>query len=317
MHRTLIAALLLLASVARAARPEEGPASPETAAIAPSEETQAAESSPATETALSRVKLKDGQELLGRVVRHDADGVVLEVAGGVRMTLPPEAVERVEVAQDARVTQGGSVRFTDPARTRYLFGNSALMLRGGEGFFSQRELFLSMVSLGVTDHLTLTVGSALPMWVLDKRMINVAFGVKVGASFTERLHLAVGVESAVMPLAPSGLGLIYGAATYGTPDAHVTLSAGVPFELTSSGLSSVAHFYAGSLSGGLRLSKGLAGVTENWVLLGMMGSEPVFLNSLALRVLGERWAVDIGAAYTRGLYLPVPWVNFSWHWGRG
>jgi hypothetical protein len=314
MLRTLIATLLLFAPVVRAARPEEVPAPPEPAAIAPSEETQEAKASPATETALSRVKLKDGQELLGRVVRHDTDGVVLEVKGGVRMTLPPEAVERVEEVRDARVTQGGTVRFADPARTRYLFANSALMLRGGEGFFSQRELFLSMVSLGVTDHLTLTVGSVLPMWALDRRMINVALGVKVGASLTERFHLALGVESAAMPFGPAGLGLIYGAATYGTPDAHVTLGAGVPFDIAANGGSAVARFYAGSLSGNLRLTDGLAGVTENWVLVGM-GAEPVLFNSLALRILGERWAVDLGAAYTRGLPFPLPWVNFSWHWG--
>jgi hypothetical protein len=260
------------------------------------------------------VKLKDGQELVGRLVRHDTDGVVLEVSGGARVSFPPDAVASVEAVRDAQVTQGGTVRFTDPARTRYLFANSALMLRGGEGFFSQRELFLSMVSLGVTDNLTVTVGSALPMWMLERRMIHVALGLKVGGSLNERLHLAVGVEGAAMPLAPSGLGLLYGAATYGTPDAHVTLNLGVPFNLVPNGFSSVARYYAAGLSGTLRLTNGLAGVTENWVLLGM-SPEPVLLNSVALRVLGERWAVDLGAAYTRGLNFPLPWVNFSWHWG--
>ncbi len=311
MFRPLFAALLLLAPVARAAEPEGGPTP-----VAPSEETEQAEVAPppaeATEERLSRVTLKDGQVLVGKVVRHDTDGVVLEVSGGSRLTLPAEAVERVDEERDARVTKGGQVRFADRGRTRYFFGNSALMLRGGEGFFSQRELFLTMVSLGVTDHVTVSVGSVLPLFAVDERFIHVAGGLKVGGSVSERFHLAVGVEAAVLPIAPSTFGLVYGAATYGTADAQLTLSAGVPFEFYRGG-HRMGELVAGSLGGSLRLTDRLAGVTEHWVLLGP-SYVPTLVNSVGLRVLGERWTVDLGGAYATGLPFPLPWVNFSWHW---
>ncbi|HEX8436240.1 hypothetical protein [Archangium sp.] len=311
MYRPLLAAVLLLAPVALSAQPEGEPT-----AVAPSEAPEQAEAAPpaaeATGETLSRVTLKDGQVLVGKVVRHDTDGVVLEVSGGARLTLSAEAVERVDEEHDARVTSGGTVRFADPGRTRYLFGNSALMLRGGEGFFSQRELFLTLVSLGLTDHLTVSVGSVLPLFVVDRRYVHVAGGVKVGGSVSERLHLAGGVEAVVLPIAPSTFGLVFGAVTYGTPDAQLTLSAGIPFEFYSGG-NRVAELVAWSLGGSLRLTDRLAGVTEHWALLGP-SYIPTLVNSVGLRVLGERWTVDLGGAYATGLPFPLPWVNFSWHW---
>jgi hypothetical protein len=213
---------------------------------------------------------------------------------------------------DVAATKEGADRFSDPGRTRYLFGNSALMLRGGEGFFSQRELLFSMVSLGLTDHVTVSVGSAVPVFVADRRYLHMAGGLKVGGAVSERVHLAAGVEGLVLPVAPSTLGLVYGVATYGIPDAQLSLSVGVPFSFSSEG-AQVAHLFAGSLGGSLRLSHRLAGVTENWVLMGPT-YQAALVNSLALRILGERWTVDLGALRATGIPIPLPWVNFSWHW---
>jgi hypothetical protein len=258
MYRPLLAALLLLAPVARAAEPEEAPA-----AVAPSQETE-------------------------KGVRHDTDGAVQELTGDTE-------------------------RFSDPGRTRYLLGHSALMLRGGEGFVSQRGLLFSVVAVGLSDHVTLSVGSALPALAMDSRALHVVGGLKVGGSVSERLHLAVGAETVVVPFLPSTFGLVYGAATYGIPDAQLTLSAGVPFAVDSWQGPRAAHFFTGSLGGSLRLSKGLAAVTENWVLMGPT-YRTALINSLALRILGESWTVDLGGVYTTEIPIPLPWLSFSWHW---
>jgi hypothetical protein len=315
MSRPLIAALLLLAPVSFAQgveEPSSTPASPVVEAPPAPEAPPVPEAPPAAETPLSRVTLKDGQELVGRVVSHDTNGVVLEVAGGSRLTLSPESVARVEEARDVKLTEGGTVRFLDRGRTRYFFSNSALMLRGGEGFFSQRQLILSMVSLGVTDHLTVTVGSALPFWLSDTRTINFVGGVKVGGEWTKHFHVAVGLEAVALPIGRSAFGQGYVATTLGSPDAHLTLGLGVPLSVSTLRFEE-PRFVIGTLGGTLRLTNRLALVTEHWALFGYM-AEPQLLNSLGLRIIGERWGVDLGAMRVPTVAIPVPWLNFSWHW---
>jgi hypothetical protein len=133
-----------------------------------------------------------------------------------------------------------------------------------------------VVSLGLTDHITVTVGSAFPFWLMDRQAINVMGGLKVGGSLSEHF-------------------------------------AGVPLSVSRAGWEG-PRFFVGTLGGSLRLTNRLAAVTEHWVLFGYM-AEPTMLNSLGLRILGERWGVDLGAVRVPNVAIPIPWVNFSWHWG--
>ncbi len=205
--------------------------------------------------------------------------------------------------------------FQAPGRSRYLLGHSGMMLRRGEGFVSQKELFYTVASVGLTDHVTVTLGSVLPGLLQGRTGLNFVGGVKVGGSLSERLHLAGGVEMAVLPFMGSGFGLAYGSLTYGTPDAHVTLGGGVtPLFYTNQFVP--AGMTVGNVSGHLRLARHFAAVTENWVFLSPTPfvEDVPMINTLALRIMGQNWSVDLGAARLPGTLL-LPWADLSWHWG--
>ncbi len=293
---------------------EATPDTAESEAVAPEEATPESRE-------LSRITLEDGQVLRGVVVHRDAQRVVVELVGGSRMELPAEAVASVELETRATVEKDGELRFVDPNRTRYLYAPSAMMLRAGEGYVSQKELFFTSFSYGVTDFLTLQAGSAVPFW-FTQGGFNLIGGLKIGGPVQEdRLHLAAGAQVLTIPnIGTAGIGntfgLLFGTATYGTPDIHFSVAMGTPFLLTGG-----AEPFPGQLiltaSGNVRMTKSLALVTENWMLIDSTpySLEPPMLNSLALRIFGEQWAVDVGAIRVPYVSFPVPWLDFTYNFG--
>jgi hypothetical protein len=232
-----------------------------------------------------------------------------------RSEAPATVTEVSQVAGDVAPVEVEAGGFQAPGRSRYLLGHSGMMLRRGEGSVSQKELFYTVASVGVTDHVTVTLGSVLPGLLQGRQGLNLVGGVKVGGSLSERLHLAAGVEMAVLPFMATGFGLAYGSLTYGTPDAHVTVGGGVtPLFYTNQFIP--AGMTLGNVSGQLRMTQHLAAVTEHWVFLSPspFADRVPMINMLALRILGQRWSVDVGAARLPGS-LFLPWADLSWHWG--
>jgi hypothetical protein len=316
---------LALAVLLHLAQAEAPPSEPPAQAA-----TQAPEDDPRPEEApekreLSRITLKDGQVLRGVVVRRDTQFLVLELAVGGRLELPAEMVKSVEAETRAQLRANGEVWFQDPNRTRYFYAPSGMMLRGGEGYFSQKELLFSSMNYGLTDNITLQAGAVVPAWLVPNGF-NLIGGVKVGGSVTDKLHLAVGAQALILPglmwsspSAPAAAGFVFGTATYGTPDAHVSVAAGTPF-LFQKGEDVLSGHIVTTLSGNLRLTRGLALVTENWLLPTVYEpgdrSLPMF-NSLGVRIFGEHWAVDIGAIRVPQLpvFVPIPWLDFTYNFG--
>ncbi|WP_143196169.1 hypothetical protein [Archangium sp. Cb G35] len=291
--------------------------SPAPSMSAPAEATAPAESG---KRELSRITLKDGQELHGVVVRQDSQVVVLELADGDRMELPARQVKDIAVERNAQVRDNGEIWFQDPNRTRYLYAPTGMMLRQGEGYFSQKELFFSSLNYGLTDHITVQAGAVVPAWLLGAPGFNFIGGIKVGGSVGDRLHLAAGAQGLFLPgIGGMGgaVGFVFGTATYGTPDAHLSVGLGKPFTLTNSG-GSLDSTIITTLSGNLRLSQRVALVTENWLMPTFIesgNSQLPMINSLAVRLFGESWAVDLGGIRVPGLSLPIPWVDFAYNFG--
>jgi hypothetical protein len=273
-----------------------------------------------------RVKLKDGQTLLGHLVLERPDGaVVLRLGSGVLVTLAGDAVAEVEPDTTASTTAGGETWFLDANRTRYLYGPSAMMLKRNEFTFSQTELVLSGLSWGATDWLSVQVGTAIPAWFIPPLPsgANVLVAVKAGGQIVENFHLAGGVQTLWLPALGSTfvvplVGLAFLTATVGSPDLHASFSFALPF--SSGWLGSGSPIF--TLSGNWRLLRGLALVTEHWVVLGLPqygGSVTALLvtDGLAVRIMGERLAVDLGllTLYAGGTFVPfpIPWVTFTYN----
>ena len=264
---------------------------------------------------LTRVLLRDGQELAGEVTARDATHVTLRIGQGQEVQLPLSAIASIEETE-ARVDATGEVHWPDPSRTRYLYAPSAMMLKRGEGYFSQKELLFSSVAYGVTDHVTVLAGSALPLWFADAP--NFILGAKVGFSPAPSLHVAAGIESLVLPGTGGFVGgLAFGSVTLGGEAAHVTVSGG-PILYTLAGEEDRVGPAIVTLSGNVRVAPRLALVAENWIVPSAgSGSTLLMANAFALRVIGRRLTVDVGAMVLSSNFdavpVPVPWLDFTYN----
>jgi hypothetical protein len=230
---------------------------------------------------------------------------------------PPEPPAQESPAQEP-APEGP---FEDPNRTRYLYAPSARMLRAGEVYLSQTELFITSGAIGVTDFLTLQLGSALPA-LLASNGLNFLVGLKVGFPLTDRLHVAGGAQVLVLPFTSPRFGpttLLFTTATYGSLDAHLSVAIGVPLSLQAP--AQQWELFPGpfiaTVSGNLRLGRHVALVTENWIVPGyFLPPDVPMANALALRLFGEHWALDLGVV--RIPYdppFPLPWLNLTYNFG--
>jgi hypothetical protein len=288
---------------------------------------------------LHQVLLHGGQALRGRLVRHDADGVMLELETGGVVTLSPEAVLSVEALPSeaealaqARVEAGRF--FPDPNRSRYFYSPSAVPLRQGERYVSQKELLFTAFAYGATDNLTLLVGGAAPLWLLPNGAgLNLLVGAKYGVQVLPLTHVAAAAELLVLPGFGFGggspvnvVGLASVAASYGGADAHVTLNVGRPLALAGPMTLGQANGpFIFTLSGNLRVAPHAALVTENWVLPAVSGSfSPAVtgvIHSAGVRLMSERLSVDLGAvlvgswfgpSFQLAMPIPLPWLDFTY-----
>jgi hypothetical protein len=254
-----------------------------------------------------QVVLKDGQVMRGRLLERTATTVVLE-SSGARLTFPADAVR--ELTRSSGSAPSGSGR--DPNRYRYLYSPSGFMLSQWEGYVSQTELIGTTVSLGVTDWLTLQVGTILPWLVYRPKSAPILFGAKVGGGLTDWLHVALtctGLEMQSNDSYPA-VGVAFATVTLGSEDLNLGVSVGKPFAI-STGTKHLGSAF-GSVSGVWRLANSIALVSENWLF--PAGGENHWLATGAVRFIGDSLGVDVGLIKVQGLGLPLPWLDFTWHW---
>jgi len=255
------------------------------------------------------VLLKDGQKLTGKLVSQDAAGVTIESSGAL-MQFPAASVQALALpGSDA--AEGAWPR--DPNRTRYLYSPSGFMLNQGEGYLSQTELLLTTVGFGLTDWLTLQAGTVIPVLFYEPSSTPFILALKVGGSPSAYLHLAGGFQAFAVPgLVTGAAGLLFGTVTLGTENMHLGVSAGPPFAI-GSGTSELGKVVV-SVSGNLRVSRSIALVSENWFV--QVEGTTEWLGSAAVRFIGNRLGVDAGFLFTSGTSFPVPWLDFTWHFGE-
>jgi hypothetical protein len=296
-----LAFAVLLSASARAQEPAAAPAQP---TAAPAGSAQPAPALPVR----ALVFLKDGQQLRGTLVARDATGATLELEGGSRVTVPEGSILRIETAKPGEAKLWSA----DPGRTRYLYSPSGFMLDRGEGYISQTELLVTTVAYGVSDHVTVGLGTAIPFLFVEDG-VNLLAMLKVGGSLGDYVHVAVAGQILWLPGVEAGTtgGLLLGTITLGTPDAHLGVSAGPPFVTGTEG-NEVGDVVL-SLSGNYRVSERIALVSENWLL---PGADNAFLLSGAVRFVGQRLGVDAGLIYAEGTPVPIPWLDFTFSFGR-
>ncbi len=177
------------------------------------------------------VRLTDDQEVTGTVAAasveawSEGEPLVLSVDGSeVSFGEGAVAAVFVEGSEESwRETKTGS---------RYLYAPSAIPLGEGEGYVAQKELLFTSAAVGVSDHVALLAGMAIPVNLFgvfagEGEVLHAIVGVKVATRVSDRLYVGGGTEVAF--IVDNTLGLAFANATVGDPDTNVTLGLGAGY----------------------------------------------------------------------------------------
>ncbi|HEX9310543.1 MAG TPA: hypothetical protein VF887_07010 [Gemmatimonadaceae bacterium] len=246
---------------------------------------------------LQMVTLKDGSTIFGRVVTSTADTVTFQTQAGT-IQLGAGSVRQIKEI-DVGDIRDGTYWFPNPNSTRLFFAPTGQMLKKGEGYVSDYELFFPGVAYGVTDNVSIGGGvSLLPATASDQVYYLTP---KIGVSLADNVHVAAGVLFAG---AKGGTGgIYYGVGTFGDDNASVTLGGGYGFAGGK-----IERKPVGMAGGELRISRRIGVVTENYLL---PVSHDNVLYSFGLRFMGEKVTTDLALANIAGSgIIGFPFVDF-------
>ena len=253
-----------------------------------------------------RLILRDGSELIGRVLTEDSVSITFRTVSNISMTIPRNQVKTIERLSGEII--GGEFVRNDPNHTRLLFSPTARSLKAGQGYFSAYEIFFPLLAVGIADFMTLAGGvSLLPG--ADAQLFYLA--PKITPLQVDNLSLAGGVlYMGITSGGTKGFGIIYGVTTYGTQRASVTGGLGWGFYGDETADRPVIM-----VGGELRASNSIKFITENWFPPG----SDVALLSFGIRFFGESLAADLGFWYPAGSRTSgfpfLPWLGFAYNFG--
>lgn len=243
--------------------------------------------------------LKDGSTIYGRVLATSADSLTFQSSGGATIQLPIGAVKSIKEVATTQV-HDGEYWFENPNATRLFFAPTGQMLKAGEGYVSDYEVFFPGVAFGLSDNLTIGGGMSLFPAGVSEQVYYVT--PKIGISLNDKTHLATGALL-VGSQGQTG-GIYYGVATFGDGNASFTVGGGYGFAGGD-----IESRPVGMVGGEVRLSRRIGFVTENYLL---PVSRDNVLYSFGLRFMGEKITTDLalfnvsGSGSTFGL----PYVDF-------
>ena len=248
-------------------------------------------------TKIQILTLSDGSSLVGRIVGVGADTVNFQSSAG-RFPIAIGAIRDIREVPTGAI-RGGNYWFPNPNATRLFFAPTGQMLKQGEGYLADYELFFPGVAYGITDHLTIGGGvSLLPAAASDQVYYLTP---KIGASVSDRVHLAAGVLFAGTRGGTGGI--YYSVATVGDGDGSVSLGGGYGFAGGK-----IQRKPVGMLGGEKRVSRRVALVTENYLL---PTSDDNKLYSFGIRLMSEKLTVDLALFNTSGSgIIGIPFVDF-------
>jgi hypothetical protein len=243
------------------------------------------------------VTLRDGSKIFGRIVTVSGDSVVFQADAG-SMQLAAGGIKEIKEIPTSDLREG-EYWFPNPNSSRLFFAPTGQMLKQGEGYISDYELFFPGIAYGVTDNISIGGGFSLfPAAVEDQAYY---FTPKIGFSVADKVHLAAGVLFAGSRVGTGGV--YYAVGTLGDGDGSVTLGGGYGFAGGK-----IQRKPVGMLGAEKRISQRIALVTENY-LLPVSGDN--ILYSFGLRFMGEKITTDLALAnIENSRAIGFPWVDF-------
>jgi hypothetical protein len=283
------------------------------AALAPSEARAQADTTLAASDTLLEIRLADGSIVYGRIVSSDGGRLVIQTSAGARIEVDRAQVRSTRAVHG--VEREGQVWFDDPHRDRLFIGPTGRSLPAGEGFFGVYELFVPVVSYGVTDWFSITGG--IP--IIPGAIGNIAYlepKLRVPLGPASPVQLSAGASIFFDTGGEGAAGLLYGAGTYGGEDHALHLAASFPFLTGAGDDADVGDQPLIMLGGETRVSRRIKLLSENYFL----PYESGLVSIAGVRIFGERLSADAGLGILLGddcsdCILPV--VNFAYAFGKG
>jgi len=214
---------------------------------------------------------------------------------------------RVEIALHSDSSASAPLRVD--GRSRYLYAPSSFNLDAGKMQFSQKELLFSTFAYGLTDNVSLQVGSVIPaLFVSGGR--NGLLGIKAGGMWHDRLGAHAGMQT-----------FFFEKSTLLVPFAGVTGAQGpgqVSFNYAQGSTTENLHERISiyDLAGAYRIMPSLSLVSENFLVFPPSAStgnsdKYLWIASLVARYHGPVMVLDAGFLKVQDLQIPIPWVDFS------
>ncbi|HEX6627670.1 MAG TPA: hypothetical protein VF105_06940 [Gemmatimonadaceae bacterium] len=249
-------------------------------------------------THLQVLTLKDGSTIFGRIVGVSGDTVSFQTSGAGTIQLQIGSIKDLKDISSDDIHEG-SYWFPNPNATRLFFAPTGQMLKQGEGYISDYEVFFPGVAYGLTDNITIGGGVSLLPAAVDEQAYYVT--PKIGFSVTDKVHLATGM---LFVGAQGGTGgIYYGVGTFGDGDGSVTIGGGYGFAGGK-----IESKPVGMIGGELRVANRIGFVTENYLL---PVSENNFLYSFGIRFMGEKLTTDLALFNVSGSgVIGIPFVDF-------
>ena len=260
------------------------------------------------------VETKDGGMLIGRIVSIDVDAVQVETNFG-KVEIPIRAIKKIRRIPESSM-QNGEHWYPDLNTTRLFITTTAQMMERGQGYYSNRYLFFSMLAYGVTDNFTIGAGGlTLPIPLKDMPFYITP---KIGLLNEESLDLALGALILRVPDGDDGddgddngfsTGILYGVGTFGGPEG---LTAGLGWGFVDDEIENTPAIVLG---GKRRWTRRLSAVVESWFFPNFYDQPMVIYG---IRFLGLRMTVDVGmiAMPSEDIVFPgFPYLDFVFNFG--
>lgn len=259
-----------------------------------------------------RIETVDGNTFTGTVLSVDNEKVVLDVEGVGEMSINRSRIRSITVLDPDRF-RNGRYWEANPQSTRYFYAPNAFGLKKGKGYYQNAWIFFNNVNYGVTDNFSIG-GGTVPLFLFGGGTTPVWLSPKVSLPLgTEKLNVAAGgvFGTAIGSNGGGSAGILYGNATYGSPDKNVTFGLGYGFaegEISSSPLVNLSGIYRVGFRSYL--------LTEIYFIPNIEGSG---VGLFGYRWAPENFAVDFGLITPlsdTGGFIGIPWLGVTIPFGN-
>ncbi|MGE0018159.1 MAG: hypothetical protein AB7S72_00710 [Draconibacterium sp.] len=263
------------------------------------------------DTILVKIETTDGNEFIGQVMSDDSTKTVLKTEKLGEITILKTDIKHTESVQVKQIKEG-KYWFPNPQSTRYFWSPNGYGLKKGEGYYQNIWVLWNQFTYGVTDNFSIGAG-VIPTFLFGTStpvFATVKFSIPVEK---DKINIAAGaIAGTILGESETGVGILYGLTTFGSPDANVTFGLGYGYAGGDWAQAPMINF-----NGMFRVSSRGYFITENYLLSG--GGETILLISLGGRSIIKKAALDYGLVFPVaeiGQFIAIPWLGFTIPFGN-